>query len=194
MKIKGIEEKELIKRLFDGDQIAFELIFRFYYPGLVIFARQIVLDPDDAEEIVEDFFVHIWEKRRNIKTSASIKSYLFTSIKNRSLNLLKRKQIKEKVIKELKHLVEIDFLYQPDLFIESELQNKIAFTLQKLPTRTHEIFSLSRLDSLSNAEIAEKLNLSKRTVETQISNALKIFRIELKDYLFLLLILTLNGF
>jgi len=194
MKINGIEEKDLIKRLFDGDQTAFELIFRFYYPGLVIFARQIVLDPDDAEEIVEDFFVRLWEKRKNIKTSTTLKSYFFTSIKNKSLNLLKREKVKRKVIKELKHLIETDLLYQPDLFIESELQNKIDIALKKLPKRTHEIFVLSRSEGLSNDEIADKLNLSKRTVETQISNALKIFRIELKDYLFLLMCMGLNVF
>jgi RNA polymerase sigma-70 factor (ECF subfamily) len=84
--------------------------------------------------------------------------------------------------------VEKDMLFQPDLFVESELQQQIAKAMEKLPTRTREIFMMSRFKNISNDEIATQLELSKRTVETQISNALKILRNELKEYKFLLLL------
>jgi RNA polymerase sigma-70 factor, ECF subfamily len=187
--ISGIKEEILIQRLNQGDQTAFELLFRFYYPGLVTYASQIILDPEDAEEIVQDFFVRLWVDRQNLKNSLSIKNYLFTSVKNRSLNFLKKMQISEKVRKELSYLIENDPLYDQDVFITSELQKKIKDSFDKLPPRTHEIFSLSRHIGLTNDEIATKLNLSKRTVETQISNALKIFREELRDYMFLLMLI-----
>lgn len=186
--IKGIEEELLIKRLINGDQTAFELLFRFYYQGLVAFASQIVLDSSEAEEIVQDFFVQLWLKRKTIKKSGSLKSYFFTSVKNRSLNYLKKEKVNEKIREELKYLVEKDQLYNPDLFVESELQAHIKSAFQKLPPRTKEVFTLSRFKGLSNDEIAGKLNISKRTVETQISNALRILREELKDFLFLLLL------
>ncbi len=192
MKINGIEEQNLIQHLIDGDQTAFELLFRFYYPGLLIFTKQILFDADEAENIVQDFFVHLWLNRKSIKDSSTLKGYFFTSVKNRALNFLKKRKIKENTIKELKLLVESDTLYQPDLFIESELQDKINRALKKLPKRTHEIFILSRSKGFSNDEIADMLSLSKRTVETQISNALKILRVELKDYLFMLLILGID--
>jgi RNA polymerase sigma-70 factor (ECF subfamily) len=187
--IKGIEEEVLIQRLINGDQTAFELLFRFYYPGLVTFASQIVLNQEDAEEIVQDFFLKLWAKRNDIRNSNSLKGYFFTSIKNSSLNFLKKEKISEKIRSEFKYLTENDRLYNPDLFVVSELQSRIKEAFGKLPPRANEIFKLSRFRGLSNDEIAEKLNISKRTVETQISNSLKILRVELKDYLFLLLLL-----
>ena len=186
--IKGIKEETLIQRLINGDQTAYELLFRFYYPGLVTFASRIVLDPDEAEEIVQDFFVKLWSGRKEIKKSDTLKSYFFTSVKNRALNYLKKEKISEKVRENLREMIETDQLYQPDLFVESELQSRIKTAFKKLPSRTNEVFTLSRFQGLSNDQIAEQLNISKRTVETQISNALKILREELKDYMFMLLL------
>lgn len=186
--IKGIEEETLIQRFISGDQTAFELLFRFYYPGLVTFVSQIISDRDEAEEIVQDFFVNVWTVRKNIQKSSSLKSYFFVSVKNRAFNYLKKEQIKEKTLNQLKEIVEKDMLFQPDLFVESELQQQIAKAMEKLPTRTREIFMMSRFKNISNDEIATQLELSKRTVETQISNALKILRNELKEYKFLLLL------
>lgn len=187
--ISGIKEESLIQRLNQGDQTAFELLFRFYYPGLVTFASQIILNSEDAEEIVQDFFVRLWIGRQKIKNSASIKYYLFASVKNSSLNYLKKKKISDKICEQLRLLTEKDPLYNIDLYTVSELQERIRKAIGKLPPRTHEIFRLSRYRGLTNDEIAQRLNLSKRTVETQISNALKILREELKDYMFLLMVI-----
>jgi len=186
--INGIEEETLIQRFTNGDQTAFELLFRFYYPGLVTFVSQIIFDRYEAEEIVQEFFVNLWTSRKSIYQATSIKSYFFVSVKNRAFNYLKKEQIKEKTLGKLKELVEKDFLFQPDLFVESELQQQIAKAMEKLPARTREVFMMSRFKGLSNDEIAIQLDLSKRTVETQISNALKILREELKEYKFLLLL------
>lgn len=188
-KINGIDETKLIDRLQDGDQIAFELIFRFYYSGLVIFASQITLDKDEATEIVQDFFVRLWENRGSIKRCNTMKSYLFTSIRNSSINYLKRQKVEKRVVEQMKYLTESSAVYEPDIFVESELQNKINRAIDKLPARCGEIFVLSRFKGLSNEEIAVKYSISKRTVETQISNALKVLRVELKDYSVILLLL-----
>src|SRR5690554_3656975 len=108
--INGIEESTLIHRFINGDQTAFELLFRYYYPGLVTFASQIILDIDEAEEIVQLFFVNIWSSRRNIKQSQSLKSYFFTAVKNRALNYLKREKISLKVRAEMQKMIENDKL------------------------------------------------------------------------------------
>ena len=184
--INGIGEEILIQRFIKGDQTAFELLFRFYYPGLVIFVSQIISDRDEAEEIVQDFFVIAWTNRNSIHQAASLKNYFFVSVKNRAFNYLKKEKIREKTLSQLKELVENDFLFQPDLFVESELQQQISKAMEKLPARTREVFMMSRFKGLSNDEIANQLEISKRTVETQISNALKVLREALKEYKFLI--------
>lgn len=193
-RIQHILESELIERLKAGDELAFELFFRFYYAGLVVFARQIVLDGVDAEEIVQDFFVQLWEDRSKLRETGSLKPYLFTAIKNRSLNYLKSKGIKEKIHNQIRKQVEGDFLYHPDIFSTSELQSEIEKVILKLPDRCREIFLKSRVDGTPNAEIAIELDISKRTVETQVSKALRILRSELKDYLPLLLLVGMIEF
>lgn len=193
-KINGIDENILISRLRLGDQTAFELLFRFYYPGLVVFASQITLDKDEATEIVQDFFVRVWEKRSAIKESDSLKAYFFSSVKNRSLNFLKRSEIHTKTLEQLRDLTDDSALYEPDIFIESELQQKIKEAIEKLPPRCGEIFVMSRFQGLTNDEIATKLDISKRTVETQISNGLKHLRVELKEYAGVLLLLGIINF
>ena len=185
--IGGIEEERLVQRMVNGDQTAFELLFRYYYPGLVVFASNIVVNKDEAEEIVQDFLVRLWENRSTIKVGGTIKSYLFTSVKNRSINYLKSNQVKQHVVDELKKQMETEMRYNPDIYVDTELQQRLKIAFEKLPPRTAEIFTLSRFKGFTNDEIANDLGLSKRTVETQVSNALKILRKELKAYITLLL-------
>jgi RNA polymerase sigma-70 factor (ECF subfamily) len=185
--IHGITEKDLIARLWERDQTAFELLFHFYYPGLVIYASQFTADRDEAEEIVQDFFVRFWQKRPQISPLDSLKNYFFSSVKNSSLNFLKHKKIEARYLKELSDLSDQHLVYDPDLYLASELQEKIKNSIDRLPEKCREIFMMSRIRGLKNEEIAIELNLSKRTVETQISNALKVLRIELKEYMGLLI-------
>lgn len=184
--IHGILEKDLIVRLKEGDQTAFELLFHFYYPGLVIYASQLTADRSEAEEIVQDFFVRFWQMHQGLIPGDSLKNYFFSSIKNRSLNFLKHKKIEEKYLKQMMELSNQHLAYKPDLYVVSELQDTIKRGIDKLSPKCREIFIKSRIHGLKNEEIAEELNISKRTVETQISKALKIMRVELKDYVGLL--------
>ncbi len=185
--ISGIDEDNLVRRLISGDQTAFELLFKYYYPGLVVFASNIVLNRDEAEEIVQDFFVRLWENRSAVKSGNAFKSYVFTSVKNRSINFLKNASVKQHVVDELKKQMQSEMRFNPDIYVNSEIQQKLKEAFEKLPQRTAEIFTLSRFKGYTNSEIAENLGLSKRTVETQVSNALKILRKELKSYSTLLL-------
>lgn len=185
-KINGIPENILIERFKDGDQSAFEMIFRFYYPGLVLFATQYVMYKEDAEEIVEDFFIRVWQKKQQINQADSLKPYFFTSIKNSSLNFLYKKKNKDNLIQKMIQLSQNNLLYQPDVFVISDLQEAIRKAIGSLPPKCREVFILCRINGLKNEDVAVKLNLSKRTVETHVSNALKQLRIELKDYMGLL--------
>lgn len=192
--IHGIEEKELGFRIMNGDQKAFELLFHFYYPGLVMYSRQFTADQSEAEEIVQDFFVRFWQKRQQLIPSDSLKNYFFSSVKNSSLNFLKHKKIEERYIKEMSELSSHHLIYEPDLYITSELQDKIKIGINDLPEKCREIFIMSRIRGLKNEIIASELNISKRTVETQITKALKVLRVVLKDYIGMLLLFGISIF
>ncbi len=188
--INGIEEKELVERVKRGEETAFELLFRFYYPGLVLYAMQFTVDRDEAEEIVQDFFVRFWQKHSCLKPSDSLKNYFFSSVRNSSLNLLKHKKVERVYIEELKQLSESDnLIYHHDLYITSELQEKIEKAIDLLPEKCREIFIMSRIKGMKSEEIALALDLSQRTVETQIYKAIKVMKVELKDYIGLLFFL-----
>jgi len=187
--IQGINEKDLIVRLKAGDQTAFELLFHFYYPGLVMYSVQFTTDRMEAEEIVQDFFVRFWQKHQQILLTDSLKSYLFLSVKNGCLNYLKHKKVEEKYIRQMAELSSRHLAYDPDLYLATELQEKVKNAIDLLPEKCREIFIMSRIQGLKNDEIATNLNISKRTVETQISKALKVLRIELKDYVGLMILL-----
>ena len=192
--IHGIAEKELIVRLKDGDQTAFELLFHFYYPGLVIYASQFTADRDEAEEIVQDFFVRFWEKHQKVLLTDSLSNYFFSAVRNGSLNYLKHKKIEDRYLQEIYNLSNEHLVYDTNLYIASELQERIKNSIGLLPDKCREIFMMSRIRGMKNEEIAIELNLSKRTVETHISNALKVLRIELKDYAGLLILLGIHHF
>ncbi|MEN8157170.1 MAG: RNA polymerase sigma-70 factor [Bacteroidota bacterium] len=189
--INGIDEPVLIERLSKGDTTAFELIFRHYYPGLVIYTSNFTRDHDQAEEIVQDFFSRLWEKHMNITSAQSLKSYCFQSVKNRALNFLRDKKVKSDYVNEIEQLSRENLLFNEDLYVTSELQDRIELAIGGLPDKCKEVFVLSRFKGFSNEEIAVNLNISKRTVETHISKAIKVLKAELKDYLGLLLLLNL---
>jgi RNA polymerase sigma-70 factor (ECF subfamily) len=191
--IRGIYEKDLIVRLKYGDQTAFELLFHYYYPGLVLFSTQFTADRSEAEEIVQDFFVRFWQRHEQVSLTDSLKSYFFLSVKNSSLNFLKHKKVEEKYIRKMTEMADRHLAYDPDLYVDSELQEKVKQAIELLPEKCREVFVMSRIRGMRNDDIATELNISKRTVETQISKALKVLRVELKDYVALLLLFGIHS-
>jgi len=161
---------------------------------LVIYASQFTADRAEAEEIVQEFFVRFWQKHQQILFSDSLKNYFFSSVRNSSLNYLKHRKIETNYLKEIYELSNAHLAYDTNLYVTSELQEKIKSSIDLLPEKCREIFMMSRIRGLKNEEIAVELNLSKRTVETQISNALKVLRVELKDYAGLLIFLGIRHF
>lgn len=167
----------------------FEELFREFFPALMAFARKILGDEEDAREVVQQVFINLWEKRAKLDLSTSLKSYLFTSVHHRSLNVIRdRKKHSPAEVPELSG--EWDVSAQ----IESmELEKKIRDTIDQLPDKCREIFTLNRFEGLKYGEIAMKLDISVKTVENQMSKALKILREQLGKYLTLLLWLLLHA-
>lgn len=176
-----MDEKYIIAGIKNKDKTVFDFVFSYYYTGLCAYTRRWVKDSDVAEDLVQDFFVKLWTNSSNIEITSSLKSYFFTSVKNRAVNYLKHVKIKEKFGDQALNGSTEE--YSNWEFTEPELTEIIEKGMQKLPPRCREIFILSRFEGKDNRQIAEMLGISKRTVELQISNALKILRTELKDYL-----------
>jgi len=178
------------KRLDAGghmDRQAFEELFKAYFTPLMAFSRRILGDEDDAREVVHQVFINLWEKRREIDLSTSLKSYLFTSVNNRSLNVIRdRKKFSSGEVPELAG--EWDVSTQIEAM---ELEEKIRAAIESLPERCREIFELNRFDGLKYSEIALQLDISVKTVENQMTKALKILRDQLGKYLTILLCLLL---
>lgn len=166
-------------------QKSFSDIYSIYYVRMLRFSQTYVIAEEDAENIVQDTFLYLWEH---------LDAFLFTLIKNRCLNFLKHqsyiqaKTCSLKADEELEYQLNLYALEQFDEAVSSipEVENLLSQTMQKLPERCREIFLLSRIEGLKYKEIAERLNISVNTVENQISIALRKLRSELKDYLPLL--------
>jgi len=174
-------DHELFLQIRQGNKKSFETLFRAYYATLCAFSRKYVKDPDDCEEIVQGFFLKLWDKREELEINLSVKNYLFSSIRNRCLNHIKHEKIKQEYSTEIlgNPTASID---TTNFIMEVDLVEKIERSIAALPDRRREIFTLSREQGLKYREIAEKLGISIKTVETQMGQALKDLRENLKEY------------
>ena len=172
------------------DQKGLEELFKAHFAFLCNFARQYVHDDDVAQDICQGVFSRLWEKREEMDPNQSIKSYLFTSVKNRCLNYIRDHRKYRSRILDL-DCGDIDFGQDDhDLFAVEELRQRIEETLNSLPDKCRQVFELSRYRQMKYSEIAEEMNIAQKTVEAHMSKALKTLKEALKDYgLFVLWIL-----
>ncbi len=184
-----VKDKAIHTRPLDED--AFEALFRNYFSFMCSFAHKFIPDVDVAKDIVHEVFTGLWEKRKEIDTSKPVKSYLFTAVNNKCLNYI-RDHKKFDNSQEMGEIFANRYAEDSNILIEDEMKRTIQKTLNSLPEKCREVFELSRYEGLSYNEIAERLGISVKTVENQMGKALKIFRVSLKEYLTIVLILLLN--
>ncbi len=173
-----------------SDNKYFEKIFKEFFNPLVYYAQKFIADQDSAKDIVHSVFINLWEKRDNISLDKSLKSYLYTAVHNRCLNHIRDRA---KFIKD--DASDLEFLNsmstEDDLAFETaETESRINSAINTLPDRCREVFMLKRFEEKKYSEIADLLKISVKTVEAQMSKALRILRVELKDYLVLLIWIT----
>ncbi|MEI6681360.1 MAG: RNA polymerase sigma-70 factor [Bacteroidota bacterium] len=166
---------------FDEQTLAF--LFRSHYQGLCRFASGYVKQDEVAREIVQDAFVSLWEKRETIDLTKPVKSYLSATVRNKCLNHLRDHKKFSSDLLAMENLAEEAGYDQPDHLVEQEIRDKIASSIAALPEKCREIFILNRHENLKYQQIAEKLGISVKTVETQMSKALQHMRVHLADYL-----------
>lgn len=180
-------DENLILRIKQGDTVAFNALFDYFYIQLYLHCRKFISDPEDAKDILQNVFLRFWEKRREIDIHTSISAYLYKAVQNECLNHLRSggtfvvDSWDGDMEKDKLAIVEANDPYM-DLSL-LDIGQIVENTIEKLPGQCQFIFKLSRVQGLKNQEIADKMGISVRTVETQIYRALKILKERLKDYL-----------
>lgn len=182
---QSIEDEQLFKSLQQGDKKAFNTFFLRYYPVLCAYATQFV-GMSDAEELIQDMMVGIWERRKEIVVESSLNGYLFRAVRNKCINHIDKLRLHEQVHSFMATHWQMQF-EDPDFYVVEELTEKMEKALAKLPETYREAFVLNRIDGKTYKEIATALGVSSKTVDYRIQQALKSLRIELKDYLPVLL-------
>jgi len=167
----------------------FDQIYVIYFSRMRRFAKEYVIFEEDAENIVQDVFLLLWEKKEVLDIKVSLASYLFTLVKNKCIDHLRYRITDEEYKKELSaKLYSLDQLNYNGSS-EEDIDKILKLALEKLPEKCREIFIKSRMEGKKYREIATELNISVNTVENQMAIALKKLRIELKEYLPLLFFL-----
>jgi len=192
MEYKFLSDELLVKLLIVGDEGAFEEIYRRYWNKLLRAAQFKVRSKEVIEELLQDLFISLWEKRDKVVID-KLEAYLNTSLKYLIINQIKKQILQEKFVEY--SITKNDQSEAVDESIAfNELSVAIEKAVDKLPDKTRQIFQLNRLEYLSVKEISERLLIPERTVEYHITQGLKSMRIHLKDFITLSFICSLRFF
>lgn len=164
------------------DKEAFKELFVNFFAPLCVYAQRFIDDRNTCEDVVQEVFFRIWKNRKSLEIKSSTRNYLITNVKNSCIDYLRRKDVEQTYI-----MTQTDKLseneHSDELYTVKELEETINKSLTKLPDKIREVFEMSRFEGLTYAEIAAEKNISVKTVEAYMTRALKILRVELKDYL-----------
>lgn len=175
-------DKQLIERIRLKDRQAFDALFRKYYLPLLAEARELLLCTEDAENIVQDQMVELWENAGNIEIRTSVSAYLRCSVHNRCINLINRRGVHDRYVSKTRLSLMNDSLANGHTDV-SELRLLLKLTLSALPEEQRSAFEMHRFRGYSYKDIAEERGVSEKTVEWRISQVIKRLRNTLKDYL-----------
>ena len=171
-----IRDTEIIGRIRKGDIGQFESLFRSSYVSLVKYAKKLIKDQDMAEEMVQDLFFRLWQDREKIKIESSLNGYLFRAVHNKCLHYIEHLKVVERHAQEMTSKTYESQEDPSDMLQYKELQSRVARILEQLPDRCGKIFMMNRFEGLKYSEIADKLSISIKTVESNMGKALKEFR------------------
>ena len=184
-------EQENWQEIKEGNEKAFEMVFRQFYALLCNYTCSILKDKDEAEEVVQNLFFNLWNKREKLEITTSLKAYLYRAAHNDCLNRIKHGKVKTVYAEDYKSVAGNAYDDSSKMLDAKELNKKINTSIDELPEQCGIVFRLSRFENLKYNEIVIQLNISVKTVENHMGKALKLLREKLKDYLPLLLWLIL---
>ncbi|MES2457991.1 MAG: RNA polymerase sigma-70 factor [Bacteroidota bacterium] len=176
-------DEKLAALLKQGDQYAYTEIFERYKVLLYKHAYRLLGDEDEANDIVSDLFLALWQKRENLNPQASLSAYLYGSIRNRVFDLMTHQKVITRYLDSIREFM-VQGHYQTDEHIRAkELAAIIEREIAALPPKMRKVFELSRSGELSHKEIGEMLNVTEGTVKQQVHNAVKTLRLKIHSFL-----------
>lgn len=186
-----------MEMILEKQHVDFEQIYIAYFSRMKYFAQEYVLSDEDAENIVQDVFLELWERKEMLELPINIIAYLFTAIKNRCIDFLRRKilirDIEDKLQEEYRLTLQVKYYslehFDLDILEEKSIEQILSKAIDALPEKCREIFIKNKIEGKKQKEIAMELNISVNTVETQMGIAYKKLKTELKDYFPLFLFL-----
>ena len=187
-KLAEYNDGQLIRLIRNGDEPAFDRVFILYFKNLHAYAATIIKDNEAAEEVIQNVFCRIWEKRHQLNPDGYLKSFLYRAVHNECLNYLKHQRVRSTFQVYYTEQAEQREGNLSKEIQASELEQHIHRAVHELPDKCRAIFQLSRFEQLRYQQIADQLNISVKTVENQMGKALKLLRLKLADFLILLIV------
>lgn len=178
---KEDNQRFILNELQNGNERAFEFVFNSYYPSLSRFSYSFIKDQDKAESLVQEVFIKLWEKRKNMIDIENLLSYLMTMVRNQSIDYLRKEKANSKLYLNVKPDESVNTTEEQ--ISKNEFEEKLLQSLHKLPERCRMAFEMSRFESFTNKEIAQKMEISVKGVEALIGRSLKFLRSELAEFL-----------
>ena len=175
--LRSLHTMNLFSRFFQENQEKF-----------LAFAYSYLRDKAEAEDVVMESMIALWENRDRWEENSNLHALLLTIIKNKALHVLEHKQVRLRA----EETISSHNLREPDQIFNTEIQHIVNKTLQEMPEQSRKIFMLSRYQNLANKQIADSLDISLKTVEAHITKVLRILRLRLKDYLVTILIILIS--
>jgi len=183
-----LENESIGTLLAQRDEAAFEQVFKNHFKRLHAYAFTILSDEIQAEEMVQQVFFKLWERNENLSLTGSVTSYLYRAVHNESLNYIKHQKVRSNHQLNVAYSMKNEVEHPAKKIMAGELEKKIHSALNELPEQCRTIFQMSRFDELKYREIADKLGISIKTVESQMSKALRLLRVKLVDFLIFILL------
>ncbi|WP_316817126.1 RNA polymerase sigma-70 factor [Pedobacter nyackensis] len=178
--LSRIPDDELFLLFKAGERRAYEQIYNRYWAIMYVYARKIMADEDDAQDIVQEVFTYLWNKGPELVIKSSLSVYLYTSVRYRIFDLLDHRKVRTDYKAYLQQFIEEGVYITDEELRLKELVAVVEKEISLLPPKMREMFELSRNEGLSHKEIADQLGVSDLTVKKQVSNAVKILKGKLK--------------
>lgn len=181
-----VENSQLNIKLKEGNPAAYEELFKQTFPRLIGYCRLFIHEQDQANDLVQECFIKLWEKRTSIKTTQSVESLLFVMLRNRCLNYLRDQKLHKPETEidsvgenELQHLFQLDFIGKEESSLEEQLIVAIRESVEKLPEKRKIVFTKSKLEGKKNKDVADELGISVKAVEKHLHQAKEQIRKEM---------------